>query len=366
MPDEPILGMVQGLKGSTGIAVATDRRLIFVVAKGFRTVVEEHPYTSIQSVAYETGLVFGALLIRVPGPDLRIERIPNSGLVAFAKLLSDRHLHRDGTLRTMQYYLPVPPSPSGNENNQGNHDANASDLTSWTLPGFRRKKFAHVLGGMLGYALVGLSAIPLVRSPIWMLVYLGLAAFFIMVLTNYRGTQSLSTAALMRHNPQWSGNYLRVLTGLAVTIVWLIAVVSASPARPASTSSPAFTPTVSQESVKLVATTIALVSTPTIEPTAVPTSLPVIVPTIESPASPTPLPPPLPTLAPTTIRPAATAPRTVTQSSKPCLSGQVKGNANSNIFHMPGGRDYTKTSANVVCFDSATDAEKAGYKQAER
>lgn len=50
----------------------------------------------------------------------------------------------------------------------------------------------------------------------------------------------------------------------------------------------------------------------------------------------------------------------------PCEPGQIKGNRNSKIYHSPGQRDYAKTQANVACFDTAGEAQAAGYRAAKR
>jgi hypothetical protein len=50
----------------------------------------------------------------------------------------------------------------------------------------------------------------------------------------------------------------------------------------------------------------------------------------------------------------------------PCKPRQYKGNRRSGIFHAPGQRDYEKTQTDVACFDTAAEAEAAGFRQAER
>lgn len=49
----------------------------------------------------------------------------------------------------------------------------------------------------------------------------------------------------------------------------------------------------------------------------------------------------------------------------PCKEGQVKGNQNSGIYHVPTGRSYAKTFKNVACFDTTAAAEAAGYRAAK-
>lgn len=43
----------------------------------------------------------------------------------------------------------------------------------------------------------------------------------------------------------------------------------------------------------------------------------------------------------------------------------VKGNADSMIFHIPGGRSYERTAAER-CYCTAADAEADGFRQAKR
>lgn len=66
----------------------------------------------------------------------------------------------------------------------------------------------------------------------------------------------------------------------------------------------------------------------------------------------------LPTRAPT--------PRVQTAGSAPCLSGQIKANRESDIYHTPAQRDYERTQANVACFDTVEQARAAGFRPAER
>lgn len=65
-------------------------------------------------------------------------------------------------------------------------------------------------------------------------------------------------------------------------------------------------------------------------------------------------------------------PQPVTQSpgydyaSYPCRVGQIKGNRNSMIYHVPGGAYYARTYANVACFDTTRQAAEAGYRPSRR
>lgn len=47
--------------------------------------------------------------------------------------------------------------------------------------------------------------------------------------------------------------------------------------------------------------------------------------------------------------------------------GKIKGNKNSKIYHVPGGRDYNKVSQkNVVFFNTEQEAQAAGYRRAKQ
>ncbi|PFE02303.1 calcium-binding protein [Priestia megaterium] len=53
------------------------------------------------------------------------------------------------------------------------------------------------------------------------------------------------------------------------------------------------------------------------------------------------------------------------QSNMSC-SGQIKGNKNSKIYHVPGGAYYDRTQDNIVWFCSEADAQAAGYRESQR
>ena len=88
-----------------------------------------------------------------------------------------------------------------------------------------------------------------------------------------------------------------------------------------------------------------------------------------APAAPTFTPEPAPpteTEAPATAGPSATrTPRPLTASAAaPCQIGEIKGNRNSKIFHVPTGGSYAQTKANVQCFPTESAAQAAGYRKA--
>jgi len=47
-------------------------------------------------------------------------------------------------------------------------------------------------------------------------------------------------------------------------------------------------------------------------------------------------------------------------------SGQIVGNANSHIYHVPGQKSYKMNSANAVYFNTEQDAINAGYRRSQR
>lgn len=55
-----------------------------------------------------------------------------------------------------------------------------------------------------------------------------------------------------------------------------------------------------------------------------------------------------------------------TTTATPAQHGSIKGNINSKIYHVPGGKSYNKLSeANTVYFNSEAEAQAAGYKRAK-
>ncbi|PFD75193.1 cell envelope integrity protein TolA [Bacillus cereus] len=54
------------------------------------------------------------------------------------------------------------------------------------------------------------------------------------------------------------------------------------------------------------------------------------------------------------------------KESNTTCKGQIKGNANSKKYHVPGGQYYDSTKDNIVWFCSETDAQAAGYVKSKR
>ncbi|MBS4172261.1 thermonuclease family protein [Bacillus sp. FJAT-49736] len=54
------------------------------------------------------------------------------------------------------------------------------------------------------------------------------------------------------------------------------------------------------------------------------------------------------------------------KESNTSCKGKIKGNANSKIYHVPGGAFYDRTRDNIVWFCTESDAIKAGYRKSQR
>jgi outer membrane biosynthesis protein TonB len=94
---------------------------------------------------------------------------------------------------------------------------------------------------------------------------------------------------------------------------------------------------------------------------------PTQVPTVEPTDEPTPTPEPAPTAVPEPTQrvfPTRTPRPILASDAAPCALGEVKGNKNSKIYHVPGGGSYSQTKANVECFATEAAALSAGYRRA--
>lgn len=56
----------------------------------------------------------------------------------------------------------------------------------------------------------------------------------------------------------------------------------------------------------------------------------------------------------------------VASGSYPCADGQIKGNRNSGIYHVPSGNSYANTTDNVACFNNEDEAVNAGFRKAKK
>jgi len=73
-----------------------------------------------------------------------------------------------------------------------------------------------------------------------------------------------------------------------------------------------------------------------------------------------------PSPPPTRTGPVKFAPTWVAPVDGACpASHPIKGNADSGIFHVPGGRSYERTIPER-CYATAKDAEADGFRQAKR
>jgi len=151
-------------------------------------------------------------------------------------------------------------------------------------------------------------------------------------------------------------------------MVWLCDAVTPSgePPTPTPAIAPLMAPVDTQQPTDAPTDTA---EPPTEQPTEPPTMPP---PTdTQPPAEPTQPPPPTESLPPTEAPVSGPVPDYPNQPPTdqpwlPCARGQIKANTESMIYHTPGGSFYTRTYRHVYCFNSAGEAEAAGYRRAER
>lgn len=68
-----------------------------------------------------------------------------------------------------------------------------------------------------------------------------------------------------------------------------------------------------------------------------------------------------------TVTSIPTATMTAAERAYPCQVGQIKGNPNSMIYHVPTGQWYAQTrNSRVVCFDTEQAAILAGYRKSSK
>lgn len=159
----------------------------------------------------------------------------------------------------------------------------------------------------------------------------------------------------------WQRLLALVFVGVGVALL----VVRFGLSSPASPSSPPAPATPQERTV--VATQVAAVATVPAHTTAAAVTF------VGEPAAtpvPSPLPPTAPAAPPTPAAPAV-VPGTIFGEEVsppwwPCQPGQLKGNDDSKIYHSPEGSFYAKTFEGVTCFNTASEAEAAGYRASKR
>jgi len=70
--------------------------------------------------------------------------------------------------------------------------------------------------------------------------------------------------------------------------------------------------------------------------------------------------------APTQEQSQQTQPQQQNTNMSTTDSGQIVGNTNSHIYHVPGQKSYKMNSANAVYFNTEQDAINAGYRRSQR
>lgn len=178
-----------------------------------------------------------------------------------------------------------------------------------------------------------------------------------------------------------------MLKPIIPTVVLLaVLLVACSPPPPTSLPTARVIPAVTRSATatRVPRATAQPTSLPTATPTLIPTSSPTLEPTATS-HLPTQTPTPTFTLEltvtkrvpviekPTAVQPTATSltaqPTGVANSqadARPCGVGQIKGNRNSMIYHVPSGEWYARTHNNVICFNTEAEAEAAGFRKSKR
>lgn len=89
---EVVLAIMQGTyENRTGILVATQERVVFIdkgILYGLK--VEDFPYDKISSIQFETGLIFGEIIIMASGNKARIKDVTKNRVKPFADLVRTR------------------------------------------------------------------------------------------------------------------------------------------------------------------------------------------------------------------------------------------------------------------------------------
>jgi hypothetical protein len=161
--------------------------------------------------------------------------------------------------------------------------------------------------------------------------------------------------------------------GITLVIAWCTLLSCAAPATPPS--QPEATIGALQTQVRELALQVPRTATVTIPP---PTRIPLAeAPEVPAPATdeveleaaslaepePTSTPTPAPTPRPTAFPTRTPRPLTA-EDAAPCDIGQIKGNRDSKIYHVPTGGSYARTKNKVDCFTTEAEAQAAGYRRA--
>jgi Bacterial PH domain/Short C-terminal domain len=108
--DEEIEKLVQGTYGnSTGILVATNKRLVFVDKGIAKLRVEDFPYDKLTSIQYQTGLVMGTVTIFASGNRAEIKNVAKDQCRGFADYVRARITSAIGHAGVSQQPMDTPP-----------------------------------------------------------------------------------------------------------------------------------------------------------------------------------------------------------------------------------------------------------------
>lgn len=85
---ETVLAIIAGgYKDSTGIAAATDRRVLFIGKLGFSRTTEDFPYERISSVEASSGMALGSVTVYVSSQKAEIKNVSKQDAKSFADLV---------------------------------------------------------------------------------------------------------------------------------------------------------------------------------------------------------------------------------------------------------------------------------------
>lgn len=104
---EQVLNLSSGMyDGANGLAVLTDRRVIFISAGVVKRRFEDFPYSKISSVQHSAGLVFGELIIFASGNKAELKNMFKDRAKEIADYIRDRISVSEGGDRALSSQPP--------------------------------------------------------------------------------------------------------------------------------------------------------------------------------------------------------------------------------------------------------------------